>query len=78
MKRNSYRNPGFIEFDASVMKNTHISKLGEAGNFQLRFDFLNLFNHVNLGPVNSLDGGVELWVGYHGSSRQTDSIGPAA
>jgi hypothetical protein len=53
LKRNSYRNPGFIEFDASVMKNTHISKLGEAGNFQLRFDFLNLFNHVNLGPVNS-------------------------
>lgn len=53
LKRNTYRNPGFIEFDASVMKNTHVPKLGEAGNFQLRFDFLNLFNHVNLGPVNS-------------------------
>jgi hypothetical protein len=53
LKRNIYRNPGFIEFDASVMKNTHVPKLGEAGNFQLRFDFLNLFNHVNLGPVNA-------------------------
>ncbi|MGB6266131.1 MAG: TonB-dependent receptor [Candidatus Acidiferrales bacterium] len=53
LKRNIYRNPGFFEVDASVMKNTHLPKLGEAGNFQLRFDFLNLFNHVNLGPVNN-------------------------
>jgi hypothetical protein len=52
LPRNIYRNPGFIEFDASVLKNNHISKLGEAGNIQFRFDFLNLFNHVNLGPVN--------------------------
>ena len=53
LKRNIYRNPGFFEVDASVMKNTHVPQLGEAGNFQLRFDFLNLFNHVNLGPVNA-------------------------
>ena len=52
LKRNIYRNPGFFEFDASVLKNTQVPKFGEAGNFQLRFDFLNLFNHVNLGPVN--------------------------
>ena len=52
LKRNIYRNPGMLEFDSSVMKNTHIAKLGEAGNFQLRFDFVNLFNHPNLGPVN--------------------------
>lgn len=53
LKRNIYRNPGFVEFDASVLKNTHVPWLGEDGNFQLRFDFLNLFNHVNLGPVNA-------------------------
>jgi hypothetical protein len=53
LKRNIYRNPGMLEFDSSVMKNTHIAKLGEAGNFQLRFDFVNLFNHPNLGPVNA-------------------------
>ena len=35
------------------MKNTYVPKLGRAGNLQLRFDFLNLFNKVNLGPVNA-------------------------
>jgi hypothetical protein len=51
--RNCYRNPGMVNFDASVAKNTHLPFLGEAGNLQLRFDFLNLFNHPNLGPVDS-------------------------
>ena len=53
LKRNIYRNPGFIEFDASVVKNTPVPKIGDAGNLQFRCDFLNLFNHVNLGPVNN-------------------------
>jgi hypothetical protein len=50
--RNCYRNPGMVNVDASVAKNTHIKWLGDAGNLQLRFDFLNLFNHPNLGPVD--------------------------
>ena len=50
--RNCYRNPGMVNFDASVAKDTHLPWLGEAGNLQLRFDFLNLFNHPNLGPVD--------------------------
>jgi hypothetical protein len=41
-----------FEVDASVAKNTHIPKLGEGGNLQLRFDFVNLFNRANLGPVD--------------------------
>jgi hypothetical protein len=53
LKRNSYRNPGLFQVDASVLKNTHVPWFGEAGSFQLRFDFLNLFNRVNLGPVNN-------------------------
>ncbi len=52
LPRNCYRNPGVFEVDASVAKNTHIPKLGEAGNLQLRFDFVNLFNRANLGPVD--------------------------
>jgi hypothetical protein len=52
LPRNCYRNPGMFEVDASVAKDTHISKLGEAGNLQLRFDFVNLFNRANLGPVD--------------------------
>lgn len=53
LKRNSFRNPGMVNFDASVLKNTHVPWFGEAGNLQFRFDFLNVFNHVNLGPVNN-------------------------
>jgi hypothetical protein len=55
-KRNIYRNPGLIQVDASVLKNNHLPWLGEQGNLQFRFDFLNLFNHVNLGPVDPFMG----------------------
>jgi hypothetical protein len=41
-----------FQSDASVLKNDHLPWLGEAGNLQFRFDFLNLFNHVNLGTVD--------------------------
>ena len=53
LKRNIYRNPGLTSVDASVLKNTHIPWLGEQGNVQLRFDFINVLNHVNLGPVDA-------------------------
>ena len=56
LKRNIYRNPGLIQVDASMLKNTHIPWLGEQGNLQFRFDFLNLFNHVNLGSVDNMMG----------------------
>jgi len=52
-KRNLYRNPGLVQVDASLLKNNHLPWLGEGGNLQFRFDFLNVFNHVNLGPVDS-------------------------
>ena len=38
--------------DASVAKNTHLPWIGEAGSLQLRFDFVNIFNHSSLGPVD--------------------------
>ena len=50
--RNIYRNPGLVQVDASVLKNNHLPWLGEAGNLQLRFDFINVLNHPNLGPVD--------------------------
>jgi hypothetical protein len=50
--RNIYRNPGMFQADASVFKNNHLPWLGEQGNLQLRFDFLNVFNHGNLGNVD--------------------------
>ena len=56
--RNIYRNPGIFQADASVLKNNKLPWLGEQGNLQLRFDFLNVFNHGNLGTVdpNMADG----------------------
>jgi len=50
--RNIYRNPGMAQVDASMLKNNHLPWLGEQGNLQLRFDFINLFNHPNLGLVD--------------------------
>jgi hypothetical protein len=52
LRRNIYRNPGLVQFDASILKNNHLPWFGEQGNLQLRFDFINLFNHPNLGPVD--------------------------
>ncbi len=53
LKRNSCRNPGMLEVDASVLKNSHVKWLGEQGNLQLRFDFENVLNKVNLTAVDS-------------------------
>jgi len=52
LKRNIYRNPGLLQWDASVLKNNHIPWFGEQGNLQFRFDFLNVVNHGNLGGVD--------------------------
>lgn len=59
LARNIYRSPGMVQVDASILKNNHLPWLGEEGNLQFRFDFINLFNHPNLGPVdgNMGDGG---------------------
>lgn len=54
-KTNQFRNPKFVQTDLTVYKNTHIT---ERLNFQLRFEFYNLFNHPNFGNVGAdLTGG---------------------
>ena len=45
-----FRNPGFAETDASLSKETLIT---ERLRLQLRFEFFNLFNRVNLNGVNA-------------------------
>ncbi len=49
-KPNHYRNPGFAETDASLIKTTAIT---ERVGLQLRFEYYNVFNHPNLNGVNS-------------------------
>lgn len=49
-KWGQFRNPGFAETDASLSKETLIT---ERVRVQLRFEFFNLFNRVNLNGVNA-------------------------
>ena len=48
-KYNTFRNPPFIQSDVTLYKNTHIT---ERLNFQIRFEFYNLFNHPNFYNTN--------------------------
>jgi hypothetical protein len=43
-KSNQFRNAAFVSSNVNFYKNTHIT---ERLNFQLRFEFYNLFNHAN-------------------------------
>lgn len=49
LSRHPYRGPGMINVDFSVIKNNPIS---ESVNLQLRFEFFNVLNRVNLRNVN--------------------------
>jgi hypothetical protein len=49
-KRNRFRGPGYANVDAGFIKN---NRLSERFNLQLRFEFFNLFNRVNLQGVDS-------------------------
>lgn len=47
--RNQFQNPGYANFDAGFIKNNQIT---ERIGLQLRFEFFNLFNRVNLQGVD--------------------------
>ncbi len=51
--RNAFRQQGVLAVDGSVIKNIRLPILGEAGNLQLKFEFFNAINRVNLGGINS-------------------------
>lgn len=51
--RSYFRQPGFVGVNASVIKNNALPFLGEAGNLQLKFEFFNVLNRVNLGGVQN-------------------------
>ena len=54
-KQNGFRGPNFYETDAAIYKD---NRFKERFNFQIRFEFFNLFNRVNLQNMdtNNLDG----------------------
>jgi hypothetical protein len=49
-KANLFRTPNFAETDLNFYKDTHIT---ERVNLQLRFEFFNIFNRVNLTSFDS-------------------------
>lgn len=53
LKRATYRNPGFINIDASVIKNNRFHLFDDEMNLQLRFEFFNALNRVNLQGIHS-------------------------
>ncbi len=48
--RNSFRGPKYLNLDVSLVKNTRLGFLGELANLELRANFFNVFNKLNLRP----------------------------
>lgn len=56
--RNSFRGPRYFSIDMSVAKNTGLPGfLGEQANLELRANFFNIFNQLNLQPIRFFDEG---------------------
>lgn len=72
--RNTFRGPGFRNFDFALIKDTPFGRRGkgELGILQFRAEFFNLFNLVNFGnPSNIVRGsGFGIISSTSGSSRQ--------
>jgi hypothetical protein len=72
--RDTFRGPGFHNFDMALIKDTPFGKRGhrELGNLEFRAEFFNIFNIVNFGlPSNTVLGsGFGIISHTAGSSRQ--------
>ncbi|MDT4895317.1 MAG: hypothetical protein QOH25_394 [Acidobacteriota bacterium] len=56
--RNSFRGPRYFSVDMSVVKKTGLPGfLGEDANLELRANFFNIFNQLNLQPIRFFDDG---------------------
>jgi hypothetical protein len=51
LARNGFTNPGFANTDLNILRNFPAPFLGEAGRIDLRAEFFNVFNQVNLGVI---------------------------
>ena len=49
--RGLLRAPGLLEWDASLVKDTKVRFLGEAGAVEFRAEFFNVINHENFAPA---------------------------
>jgi hypothetical protein len=67
--RNSFRGPRFFQTDFSFAKNIHMPFFfGESSNLELRGFFFNLFNQLNLAPLNFSSQGTHPELPFFGTS----------
>jgi len=51
--RNSVIGPRIVNFDMSLVKNTHVRRISESFNVQFRVELFNIFNHANFSSPTS-------------------------
>ena len=54
--RNSVIGPLLVNFDMSLVKNTHVRRISEAFNVQFRFEVFNIFNRANFSSPTDHNG----------------------
>lgn len=57
IERNSFRGPQYFNIDMSVAKKIAMPFINEETNLELRANFFNIFNMVNLAPIRFFDAG---------------------
>jgi hypothetical protein len=69
--RNSFRGPRYFSVDMSVVKQTGLPDfLGEGSNLELRANFFNVFNQLNLQPIRFFDDGAIITSSFFGRSTR--------
>ena len=59
--RNTLRGPGFEDVDFSLVKDTSVRQLGEAGSVEFRAEVFNILNHPDFALPNRTALLPELW-----------------
>lgn len=70
--RNSFRGPNFFNIDTSIAKRfglPNLKFLGEAASLELRGNFFNVFNKLNLEPLSSQTSSVQIESSQFGLSQ---------
>lgn len=74
--RNTYDGPGYAQVNLAVQRSFKLPFLGEAGKLEMRGEFFNLFNRVNLtDPVSDLSNSSFGKSLYQHSPRQIQLVG---
>ena len=71
--RNSFRGPHYFAVDMSLAKKTALPKflhLGEAANFEVRANFFNIFNQLNLTPFGFSSSSTNIYSGTFGQAER--------